>query len=909
MSDTPPDNRRRRRLLAWIFGAIVLAVATHTATSGLVWSRNFHPDEEHVADWMDEVRDNAYIHSRAYPSGWFELLKIKFWLDRDADKAMRHWRQHNMQDGVVIAGKKCSFSHEYGFGGNKDRHTVQDGRNFNAYLYVIAALLFFATALEVGMRPLAAFVSAAFFLASSGPIEFLHYCETDEALVVSLAFFAWIAARAARLKSPWLAVAGCFAAGFAVSCKFTLAPTLLWCVAAPFATLARRRPSRRTLLWGVPAMLLAGVAAAYAGYALGTPAMRLAPEWYFKALREASEMTYAEIMANLGGHYSWREACVIRLASLFGEMSSYGWTALLWGLFAWTFWLRRDFRQSFSGAPMLLPIFFPFLVTLCPFVRNQETLPIAILLALGAGLPLEWWLRHGCGGLRRPARLLVPAATAAFGAAALLFCASGAAAMSDCFQKRDSRAEAQNWLYSTFPEGRTAAFDNYVGEAAVGVKCNAFFLEGLPFNWNGLPSNPRDSAPLRYYVENVGFQGRLPIRDLRTGRIRPDVRRNMADYSNSVFTLKEWCVSHSAHRPTFGQPIIRLVGLDKPDDGAIDIPIGYSRPILMLPDGDSLYDSFEAPGLGVNRAIHTVGRRSTVNLSSDHGPSWLVTRMLEGGQQAGVRLKGPTAHRKEPLPPSGAAATPIRHSSLRRRLPSASAYRAMKCGLRGDDQKLVCASFLTHSPADAARELRQSGDPLGALALLNASVPLDAPAKVEAFLAATQSGTTPDPSWIEAAKNALLACDNAAKEDSPRKGTRILLCGTPLEYTEDFARVRIRDYALIPGWRLPLYLPPGDYHVTLELTPQATSAAAPVRLPERLFPGQTSDFATTETDSGGTVMQTDISLTTGRLLTLPGEFGDGSFPIFNADIEVTWSPLRQTLAQSDTIRRALETLK
>lgn len=894
---------KSRALWAWLLGIAIAVVAARIATTGLFWSTNFHPDEILIAQWTDQVRDVGYVTKQAYPGGWFQLFRVRLWLEDRAERRRRNWERHSSQDGAVNALMAESFSRRYDDFQVKARE-VQDGRDFNAVLYVLAALFIFGACLEMGMRPLAAGVSTAFFLVSAGPIEFAHYCETDEGLVVALAAFAWIAARSIRIKSAPLALAACWVAGFAVSCKPTLLPVLLWCLTAPFAIMWQRGVSaRRWWIW-IPPMVVCGLALAYWGYAYGTPAMRMAPEWYFKSLRHMKAYTYAELSRNMGGCRSKWAPDVLRLANLRGEMAAFGWLPLAWGLFAWTFWLRRGFRAQLAGAPFTLPLFFPFLVFLCPFVRSQETLPIAVLVALGAGLPLEWWLRmrKDGGGHGGAMRVLCHAAVAAWGIAAFVSCAVNAASMASCFQYRDSRAEAQNWLDRSLPADMPVGFDAYVGQSARAVDCEAVELSGLPYKWEGCPTLPDGGGSLRYYVENVGFTGRMPVCDLKTGRVKREVRQNYADYMASVFPLKVWSVPQPSLRPSFGQPIVRLVGLGRPGDGTIDIPIGYERPILLLPDGRDLYDSFEANGLGANCALHTVGKRSTARVSFDLGPRWLVTRMLAGDQPVRIKREGLTTRKKDALQPGGAVAARLRPAFMARLFPKAWYFNQMRCRMRGDDQATVCASFLARSAADAARELRAGGDPNGALELLRVHGVTDGPAKVEAFLAASAAGVAPDDDWTSAAQDALRACEKAAKGGADSAKAGISLCGTPLEYADDFARVRVKDFKMAPGQRLPVFLPAGRYDVTISVR---YSNTIPEELPLRLLPGQTANLEISRTKTGATHMVAHLDLATGTLLKLPGKIDDDSFHDFYANIEVRWDPLQRTMSAAEELRRAL----
>jgi hypothetical protein len=890
--------------MAVFFGVALMILATALATVGRDWSVGFHPDELAIKNWIRLVRDDGYLSNRAYPTGWFELFRIRTAIAKRIGKVSEKWQRHSVQDGKVVTTCPPSFSRPPELDAGKHSPTIRDGREFNTWLYVLTALFLYAACLEAGFHPLAAFVSGSFFVASGAPLEFIHYCETDAALLVSMAFFAWLAARTLRKRRAWLVVATAFAAGFAVSCKFTLFPLLLWCFAGPAAGLERAGGETRAR-WAakVAALILLAAAAACAGYVAGTPALRMAPDWYLQALRKASRATYGEITRNLGGVYSWRGATVLRFRSLLRVFAEMGAAPLLWGVFSWTFWFLRPYRRQLAGLPSLLPVFVPFLVLACPFVRRQEALPFAVFFAMGAGLPLQWlvFARGTRSRLRRTGR--IAAAFASVLAVAALW-EQGAKALgtASCFAMRDTRAEAQNWLRGSLPAGEVLFLDGYAEQIACGVECDGDFYSGLPFIWDGtLPEKKGRVA--RYYVENVGFEGRKPIRDLKTGAVFPDVRRRMEAYRADVLPLHEWAVSPWTPVPTFGQPALRLVALERAGDDAFDVPIGYDSPIFVLADGFRLYDASGPAGVGPRRAVHTVGKRTGIHVNLAHGARWLVTRMLDGADGVRVEREGLFKPKKSELPAGGAVAASLAPSPWERVSARTAAYSTMRCRMRGDDQNIVCASFLAATPAEAARELRLSGNPDGALALLRTAGTLDATAQIEAFLAATDARLAPEEAWVEVARAALDSADRLASERDVLGRTDATLCGIPLGVACDFARLRTGPRMLVPGDRLPVWLPPGRYGVSV-----ACRRVPGKAFPASLFAGQAADFAVASADGDDVVLQASLDLPKGQMLRLLGDSGS-EIPLFDpfaGEVEITWSPVERTLAAAEALREGLQ---
>ena len=904
-------GQKRRVTLGWLLGGLIVLISAYLATAGIVWSDHYHPDEATIAKWIDQVRDEGYITDRAYPSGWFVLFQTRFWLERNAADIVRRWRRHTIQNGKVDALDQGSF-HRTAIRDVKDRvdHSIQDGRDFNAWLYVFAALFLYLACLETGQRPAIAFASTLFFTASFGPLEFLHYCETDEALVVSLAFCAWISARAVRKRSVWLILAFGFAAGFAITCKYTLFPLLLLCFTLPFAAFWKTGEMRRRDIALLAVLSVGALAAAAGGYVFGTPALRLAPEWYFETFRGVAKGTYAEIEFNLGGHSSFWSASLFRLVYLWFILLEIGFLTIAWAFFSWSFWFRGDFRRQAFGLPVLLPVFFPFFVFCCPFVRRQETLPLAILFALGGALPLEWALRNkGDLPVAGWKRRFGVAAGAVFGLAALIAGGFRASRTVSCFTLRDTRAEAQNWLHDTVPAAEPIGFDTYVGQSARGVDCIAIHMGGLPYFWEGPPGPQTNGLLARYFVENINFTGRLPIRDLRTGRITETVRKRCENYRSSTLPLRTWTISRDAVPPIFGQPRMRLVAFEQPSANGVDIPIGYSRPLRLQGKGSHLYDADGVAGLGATRAVHTVGKRVSVHVNFDNGPRWLVTRQLSGDDTVRIVREGLFVPRESKLQPGGTVVASLRPNPWERLCAHAAAYSTTRFRMRGDDQSNMCATYLATSVAEAARELRAGGDPAGAVALLRNAGPLTDEARVEAFLAASEAHVPPEAEWEASARKALAACEALPLQNGTADRTSVMLCGVPIGILSDFSRVRTRSQLFVPGQVLPVFLPPGRYVVTLDLSSQFTSR----QVPARLFKSQVSDFELTRDALGKECLRAVLDIRKGQLLRVMGSKAElaaaaaGVFPYtpFTGELEISWSPMERTLAVAEELRAAL----
>ena len=623
----------------------------------------------------------------------------------------------------------------------------------------------------------------------------------------------------------------------------------------------------------------ASLALAGVGYAAGTPALVADGAWYAESLRLAKEGTYAEIIANLGGTYSAIGAIGIRAGHLVRHVARLGVLPLAWGAFAWTFWLRAPFRRQFAGVPLFLPFFLPFAALGLPFVRFQETLPVSILLALGAGLPLEWWLRRSAQSPAPERRLrLAVRVCAVLAVAALLSGASRAVEMASCFQARDNRVGVQNWLRSAVPTGTRVGFDRYVGQTARDVRCVPVPRPSMAW----MPRSLRGKGFPLYYVENIGFEGRLPIRDRFTGRLVPEAIANRKAWRRDTFEIARWSLPAGIERPTFGQPDVRLVTTLLPDPAAKDVPISFPRPILPSAGGGSLYDYSEAEGLGAFRALSVIGRRGTLRVAPGTGHA-AVVRMLDGPGAARVEAEGPIHPSSAILHEGAAAAMEWSPGFLRRILSFRRAYPGARIRMRGNDQVQRLVAFFA-PPADVARELREGGDPAAALAFLESRGVPDRACGVEAFLCCRVLSREPRPEWVDVARSAAdairaLVAETAAGGD----GSGFLLRGVPLRVAEDFSRLRTLQVALWPGWEIPVWLPPGRYRVSFVPPRDRTSDT----LPPRIFEGQVGAFEASVEPSGRLRLSCEVEM--GRA-GFP-KFVDEEFEPLATIVEIAWDPV------------------
>ena len=817
------------RLRRAAIGLAIFLLAWHWASTGIEWSVGFHPDEFPVARWINQIRARGCIVERLYPGGWFELVRIKMRFDGTASRVRAARERHRGLDGSVNATMPETFRRSAPPSDGFSRG-IQYGRDFNALIYALTALLIYLAALEAGLGAAGAAVSAAFFLSQASPLEHAHYCETDLGVLFSLALSFWAMAAAARRNSLPLALAAGFASGFCVACKYTVAPLFLVPPALGALLGARGRRPGRAAAWAGLALL-----ATLLGFVAGTPVLYRAPDLVRTTLAAGRTPSPAE-----GG-------APAKLGSFCREMLKAGAPALLWTAVTVPFWIRRPWRRPLAGPALFAALFVAGVFAALPWFRNQESLPLIAVLSLGAGLPVAAALRADPAERRRRAPLL--AAGAALLVAALLVATASSLRMLDAFGRREMRAECREFLAECFPRDGRAAAEAYVIRATGGVEGEFVRRDHIPERYPESLSIRKvaDAAP-RYLLYDASHEKRRGRRrEAFSGRPVAEARESLAAFRRDATLLRAWRLPEGSRRPVFAQHDVELWLL--PPAGAAcaaDVPIPFERPMVALPAGAPLQEATGPAWFGPREAQRTLGRRSEVLVPRDGVPRWAVTRHVVP-EAPSVRLEWKGAFRpcaREPLA-SGGAAVAAAPAARPGAWPPAI-FRVSRLRSRGSASTNACLTFVTSDPAEAADALRRAGRPADGLALLRAApgaLEGAGTGPVEAFLCAAAAGEAPDPAWRRAAEDALAAFDalRAAAEEEADAGAppAMSVCGIPFEAFRDFSRLRTGRTMVWPRLATELFASAGEYRVEVAFPP---SRAADV-VGRLLFEGQTEPFA------------------------------------------------------------------
>ena len=876
-----PKNLRAR-LWRCLIGAALLAFAIRHASEGLEWSRSFHPDELVIARWIYESRQDGYVSERAYPGGWFVLINIWQRAGSACDAATRLWR------GDIPPPLR----------GNR----TMLGRRFNLRLFALAVLFLYLAALEAGAGPAAAGFAALLFATHPFPLEHVHYCETDMAVPFTLCLSGWLAMRAIRLQSRGWYIAAMFATGFAIACKYTLLPAVLWPIAVAPAVV---RSGERRL--GRSAMLAAaGVVFLAAGFLIGTPALWMNFEFFSRSIRQVSQKTYAEGARALGKAFesTWAR-CSWRARTLVGEMARMGAVTLVFLGASLAVWIARGRRTGRLVFPLFLLVFVPYAVFLMPWIRNQETLPLLPPLCIGAAVAVDW-----------AARTVAESASSArrrVAATALLALACGAFVRSFCdgrrvltsFSREDTRVAFHDWLRDCAAPDVHLAYDRYTRHS---VHRNPFlgsFVPGVVQKWPAVLHEPAfQTNTIRYAIRNASFSGR------RVNSVGANARTQA--FFDDCLLLRSWTIAPGRIRTTtFAQPDIELWALPDsgapakgsfpPKDGAPDIPVVLDRPVYFPPDDAPLLAAEELRAIGPLRGIPVDGRPRTF-YPVPSGDSLVVSRSFAGPAESTVswrRLAEPT---RRALPQGGVALFTMSGAALRRRsiidvLPT-TCVRLVDA----DDSATFCATWPVADRAEAARALRRGGDAAGALALLRDAPSLDDAERSEAFLAAVDARETPEPAWEASARNLIAAIDSALPRDGGAVDGSLRVRGLPLRVARDFANLKLSSVPLLANGAFPLLLPAGTYRATLIAT---RKAAAPE---SRLWlEGQTAPAVPRADAKGYTWWDATIVLPRESLLRVHPDavpvIGNGQKGF--RELQLSWDPAEQLHWLADELRTAL----
>lgn len=893
-----------------IIGACLFLFVLFFASRGMRWSLYTHPDEVPVGKWIADTHKNGYISDRLYPSGWFELAQLKVAWDGWTRSVASRIEKWSTQDGKVMVLDASTFSvrkemDEKYLPGTR---VIETGRELNIFLVAFSALMIFVACLTCRLHPLAAVFSGLLLGMNPFIMEHSHYCETDMGLVFGLVLSLVFFCIAKRHGSVWAVLLFAFCSGFAVSCKYTLAPLIIPAVAAPF--LVRGGGDARRGLKVSFALAAACLALCVAGFVCGTPAIYKMPDYFSRvgeAFSKPSNGTgHMKSVVNGGVLASvlFKMGCFIR------EILKLGFWPLSFLAFSFAFRFRREYRGRQFNGPAFAVLFLIFFFTGMPWIRNQDILPMLVILVLASALPVDWAVREFTG--REKGWIpLAPAAVLLFALAALAATACDGLKMTSFFAMRETRVECQNWLAASVPLDENVAADQYLGSFERGTGAHFVNAKRMEEDYPG-SLKPFAGQEVRYYLKNVSHRGRGGNRDPFSGKLLPEARSSVDAFRRDSRLLAAWRVGQGRFRPAFTQPDVQLWAIPpaiedvgKTPEDPVDIPVWFPRPSHFRYGGATLYGMRRYGPVGPDESLQTVGKRRTVRFS-DESRQWAVTRSVEGPHPAKVEWESLARPRKAALEPGGAEVFEFGESALGRGART-SCMPGARVRMRGDDQHMLVLTSHVTDIAEAAFLLRSQGEPGKALGLLKGEKSLSAAGKVEAFRAAAALGAKPEAEWVQAAKDAVLTYERAVKRDWRKPLSGVTICGAPADAVLDFSRLRISRKTVFTGGDLNVFLPKGRYN--LKVLARGYGIEALSSMP--LFNVQPNPFKPAEVRENGDVLFTGvIGLHRGARLKFDENLPNGRIAEVGgwacSAIEISWDPCEILAHEIADIKAKLE---
>lgn len=901
MSVLPSPSRRR---LVLVVSILLFAAVRWWSAAGVDWSRMRNPDEETICRWIGQVRQFGYPAERVYPGGWFQLFRLRMAFDRAADALEA--RSASMPPRPAFRPEPAP----------PRAWSISDARRFNLSLHAGTAVVVLLAGLEAGFALPAALFGAAFFAVQALPLEAGHYCETDEALVFMLALTLWLALRALRRGGRGRFLLAALSAGFAFSCKFTLAPLVLLAPVLPPLLPGRpERASRREAVLAWAGLAAAGLACFAAGFLAGTPALVLDPGFFFHSLPKISAMTYRETLRTLGPMAGVRWApLALRAGSLATELGKLGWAVPAWLLLSAAAFLAPRENRRLAVVPLFVAVFAVHALVAMPWIRSQETLVPLVSLCLLAGAPVDRALRRLRGGARG-ARLAGAGALLAAGAAALVVAAGQGSRMLSAFRDPDTRRLFGVWLRTSLPPDRLVATDSYAGPRGLMFpNPNDPLFHRLPERYDRDRLEAATNRP-DYYVRNASFVGRDANRSLWTRRLLPDAQARLDAFREDFPLLAAWRLPPGTRlRPVFNQHDVELYALPRRGAAGSDlapVDLAFDRPRLVGSGDAPLWTGDMRAPVGPVWAVRTVGKRTSVGLPAPPPGARLraVTESAPGGAEVRVAWDGPMASPRGALRPGGAVAAELRPAAFAARS-FFDVFPRARVRIRGDESRALCATFLSSDPAETARALRLGGDPVAALAVVRAERDPAPACAAEGFLAALAAGEEPDPAWRRRAAAALAAWDvlaerlRAAEEGRGPFPEAAAVRGAPVFSHRDFARASIGELPAFPGEPLPFLLPPGAYRLRFTVRAGDADWIESVRLVD----GQSGPPDVVPLEGGDAVaFAVPFRLRRAAPLRLSASLppADPAGSAILRDVELRWDPLEAIARSAEELRAAL----
>lgn len=804
------------------------------------------------------------------------------------------WKFYSNQIGSVNCLDEKSFSYDCNKFQLKNGFNIQDGRDFNLILHSLAALFIFLAVTQAKLHLIAAIFAGIMLGTHAIPVEFAHYCETDTALVFSLSLFALAITSALRKNSIVLTFISLFIAGFAFSCKYTLAPLVLFiplCTFLQYKQWSSKLKLSKKISFTI-LFFLFSIITFLAGFIYGTPSIYKDFAFFIEASRQTGIATYEETTAILGKFANIPGMRTkFRFATMMDEIPEIGYLTLVWlAISCYVILYKKCYHKFIFSLPIFLIFFLAFACIGMPWIRSQELLPIVVSIAFLSAFPVDLAIRNIRLPLTKTPKWAI--LLCFIGTLTLIQSIFNGSRMSSAFSNRETVAECQNWMKQSVDSSFNVAYDRYVTMVGRGIPSSAYSLGRVDQNY---PQSIQSSTnEISLFLRNKYFIGREPNRHPFTRELLPNAQKSVNKFSKECILLKTWEPILGKIRPVFNQASTELWYIpSKTYTPLFDIPIHYERPIFCRHGKTHYYGSWQIAPFGPDYGMLVSKSKSTFHPQfCKTNNTWFVVRSFstKTASLSSSRFLSPST---EKLPPKQATAFLINNRKL-----AFVGHYDLKPGTIVKSKKrhsfLDLIGSTTATPSEVAFLLRKYGNPSKALNFLKNNGIDTESEKVEAFLAANECGAKIDVEWVKSAKEAL---DSYTKAVSAQKKDiyNFTISGIPAEASIKFSHLRFT-----PG-EAPVILFKGEYDIVVKFAnkipqkateiPFLTIQKQPaVQISDTTVAFQCKIDNATEINYLPSLMDTDFWWELGKI----------------KEIEVSWNPLKNMEQEVNEIKRYLK---
>lgn len=864
-----------------LLGLLVFAISLAFSFRGLYWSYSVHPDELTIRRYYRNFIKDGYLKS-FYQTGWFILL--------DEYDQISTWFE-NKQNGIKNRLSQDDLSLSINGGNTESQQTInlsqykfiQKGRNLNAILLALSALLVYYAALSSSLNPIGCAFAALLVGTNPRFVEFAHYCETDIALVFTMSLFLFVSTFAIKKKSLILSLLSMLIGGYAFSSKVTLAPLAVMSPILIAIALSNKNISiKKKLSYGTIYLLISAILFLI-GFAYGFPTIYKDPSIVLPSFFKSTAKAYSEVPNAVVACPPFLQTLITKIGSLYRSLIEFGPPYILLLIASLFVMWKKEYRNGLMNAPLFTAVFVFFAIFCLPFIRVQETFPIFLCAFLLCAYFFDFTIKS--------LKYKKSKSRFSFSLAALLFLFAifgynifSSLRMTESFLRRDTVFITKNWLRDSAKSSTLLTYDRRLHSISKGI---------LPYN----RSNTRNdklfdlhpeityTQPSYYFLRNQSFRCRTPFFEHFSNKLLPEIQKSVDNFEKANIKLKAWNYTDKKERPIFGQPDIDLWYYKYKDaTNYINIPFYHHRPIISHKNDSHIYTPDFSLPFGTDKGSQI--SPSKVQFYYPHNTTnWLIVTSLNGDKSInlyGSRTISPRKTKVNPCETIYLSVLP--EKKLLKNLSS------IKDNLKLHSDTLTkspsCIAKLTSDPVEVAFNLRKSGKSQEALSFIRKNGNASEESFIQEILASIECNETIDPKQTDRIIGILSDYDKVTNFTN----SYYSVAGVPARVCDDFSITNLKFDSS------DLVLTPGQYDITIFFKDDLTA-----KIKKDKILNVQGDQIEILPDNRA-LLKVNITKTT--TVSLSKEFDSYKSLIDHA--EIVWSPLNAIKDDVELLRKALQ---